>query len=235
MDHITKSGKPVVGHNCFLDMLFLTQSFATDLDEKTFKDFKAILQENFNAIYDTKYVINTLVPTMKETNLEKVYNFVINGEFDKVHPNTVTCSLDPAISYGHAAHEAGYDAYMTGVVFAKQKAVATEEQLNAIVNCVYLMGCEQSPMVLTRDEESVDLSNVFLVTNFPASFTNDTFQEESRFGPNIRIRWINDTSCLVILQAPQEDVAVRVKALKDWEVVALHEIESGPATKKIKV
>ena len=85
---------------------------------------------------------------------------------------------------------------------------------------------------------------MFLVTNFPSAFTNDTFQEESRFGTNIRIRWVSDTSCLVILQTPQKegdaDVAARVKALKDWKVVALHDVEvtenaAGPATKKIKV
>jgi len=241
MDHITKSGKPIVGHNCFLDMLFLTQSFATDLQEKTYAEFKKIVLESFPAIYDTKYVINTLVPTLKETNLEKVHNFVINGEFDKVHPNTVTCSLDPSITYAHAAHEAGYDAYMTGVIFAKQKAVATSEQLKTIANCVFLMGCEQSPMSLTREEGAVDLTKAFLVTNFPSTFTNDTFQEEARFGPNIRIRWVSDTSCLVILQAPLkegDDVAARVKALPDWEVVALHEVEHdnlAPAAKKIKV
>lgn len=241
MDHITKSGKPVVGHNCFLDMLFLTQSFATDLEEKTYAEFKKILLKNFPSVFDTKYVSNTLVPTLKETNLEKVYNFAINGEFDKVHPNSVTCSLDPSITYAHAAHEAGYDAYMTGVVFAKQRAVATEEQLKTIANCVFLMGCEQSPMTITRDEEPVDLSKVFLVTNFPSAFTNDTFQEEARFGPNIRVRWVSDTSCLVILQTPQkedDDVATRVKALTDWEVVALYDVESetlSPAAKKIKV
>jgi len=241
MDHIAKSGKPIVGHNCFLDMLFLTQSFATDLQEKTYADFKKILLENFPAIYDTKYVINVVVPTLKETNLEKVYNFVVNGEFDKLHPNGVTCSLDPSITYGHAAHEAGYDAYMTGVVFAKQQAVATEDQLQKVTNCVYLMGCEQSPMTLKREEDPVDLTKAFLVTNFPTAFTNDTFQEEARFGPNIRIRWVSDTSCLVILQPTQkegDDVTARVKALKDWEVVALHEIEPEnivPAAKKIKV
>jgi hypothetical protein len=87
----------------------------------------------------------------------------------------------------------------------------------------------------------VDLSKVFLVTKFPSTFTNETFQQESRFGPNIRIRWVSDTSCLVILQTPQkegDDVAARVKALKDWEVVIYSEVEPenlGPAAKKIKV
>jgi CAF1 family ribonuclease len=69
MDHIAKSGKPVVGHNCFLDLMFLTQSFVTDLQNNTLAEFKKIVLENLPAIYDTKYVTNALVPTMKETNL----------------------------------------------------------------------------------------------------------------------------------------------------------------------
>ena len=76
MDHITKSGKPIVGHNCFLDMLFLTQSFATDLEEKTYADFKKILLENFPAVYDTKYATNTLAPTLKETNLGILFSIL---------------------------------------------------------------------------------------------------------------------------------------------------------------
>lgn len=39
---------------------------------------------------------------------------------------------------------------LKGVIFAKQREVATEEQLKAIANCVNLMGCEQSPLTLTR-------------------------------------------------------------------------------------
>ena len=46
---------------------------------------------------------------------------------------------------------------------------------------------------------------MFFVTNFPAAFTNDTFQEEKRFGSNIKVKWIDDTSCLVILQVRERE------------------------------
>jgi hypothetical protein len=86
----------------------------------------------------------------------------------------------------------------------------------------------------------VDLSKIFLVTNFPTAFTTDTFQEEARFGPSVRVKWVTDTSCLVIVLAQKEgeDVATRVKEFKDWEVVALHDVVPevlGPLSKKIKV
>lgn len=69
MDHIAKSNKPVVGHNCFLDLMFLTQSFASDLQNKKFGEFKKIVLESFPSIFDTKYFISCLVPSMKETGL----------------------------------------------------------------------------------------------------------------------------------------------------------------------
>jgi hypothetical protein len=82
---------------------------------------------------------------------------------------------------------------------------------------------------------------MFFVTNFPTAFTNDIFQEEARFGSSIRVKWVDDTSCLVILQGEEkegvEEITKRVKAFDDWEVVALHERDdlAGPVAKKIKV
>jgi len=235
IDHLAKSGKPVVGHNCFLDLLFMMQSFSADLEQKSFSEFKKLALECFGVVFDTKTAINELVPTMKETGLEKVYNFVTNGEFDKLHPNKVTCTLDPSVTYTHSAHEAGYDAYMTGMVFAKQKAVATPEQLEKLANCVFLFACEQSPMTLTRQEDDVDLTRMYLVNDFPSAFTNDTFQEAARFGANVRVKWIDDTSCLVVLQndPSKEEIAKvteRVKNIKDWVVVVLSEQMGGSSS-----
>lgn len=48
-----------------------------------------------------------------------MHNFITNGEFDKLHPNNITFALDPSVSYAHSAHEAGYDAYMTGTYIAE--------------------------------------------------------------------------------------------------------------------
>lgn len=69
MDYIAKSGKPVVGHNCFLDLLFMVQSFNTNLESKSFTEFKQAALESFGVVYDTKHLISALVPTLRETGL----------------------------------------------------------------------------------------------------------------------------------------------------------------------
>lgn len=52
---IWKAQKTFVGHNCFLDLLYLHQCFLEPLPENYF-DFKKIIKNSGNKFYDTKYI-----------------------------------------------------------------------------------------------------------------------------------------------------------------------------------
>ncbi len=54
---------------------------------------------------------------------EKVYKFVTEGELEKLHSTNVTCKLSPTVTYSHSAHEAAYDAYMTGSSLFDRKSL----------------------------------------------------------------------------------------------------------------
>ncbi len=108
-----------------------------------------------------------------------------------------------------------------------------------------------------RAEDPVDLSKVYLVSNFPSSFNNDTFQEKARFGANIRIKWVDDTTCVVVLLPNQgatkekdteneemkdsdggdKGIDARVRSLTDWQIISLADKVGNaqePVTKKKK-
>jgi len=220
IDHLARSNKPVVGHNSFLDWLFITQSFVADFQNADYNQYKEILKANFGQIFDTKVLMQTLEPTLLETSLEKVYKFVNSEEFTKKLPRQVTVNMHTS---SESPHEAGYDAYMTGVIFAKQLAHASAKQATETYkNCIYLYGCDQSPMTIGREEDAVDLTRSFLVSEFDDSFTTDKIQADSRFGGETKVKWIDDTTCVVTVKSGDpKEVEERVKKLPDWKVVAL--------------
>ena len=56
IEKIISSNKPIVGHNCFIDLLFIMSHFMDDIP-KNFHTFKLKLKNEFGGgIYDTKYL-----------------------------------------------------------------------------------------------------------------------------------------------------------------------------------
>ena len=55
VDLIREAKKPVVMHNCLLDLTKLVQNFVVDLPE-TLEDFRQVVDTGFGSIYDTKFI-----------------------------------------------------------------------------------------------------------------------------------------------------------------------------------
>mgnify|MGYP002051690254 CR=1 FL=1 len=55
MRHVSKSGKPLVGHNCLLDLIKIYHQFFKKLP-KYYKEFKKEIHKVFPVIFDTKNI-----------------------------------------------------------------------------------------------------------------------------------------------------------------------------------
>ena len=118
VDLLIKAKKPLIGHNMFLDIMFLYQQFIADLPA-SLEEFIHNFSFYFPSIYDTKAMGETLgfftattlnAMSTKCTNDKKFSNYLA-FDFDLAHgfdKYTTKASL----------HEAGYDSYITGVAFA---------------------------------------------------------------------------------------------------------------------
>lgn len=115
---IIKAKKPIIGHNMFLDIMFLYQQFIADLPD-TLEEFVHNFGFYFPVMYDTKAMAETLgfftqttlnAMSNKCTSDKKFQNY-LEFEYD------LTSGFDKYISKT-ALHEAGYDSYITGVCFA---------------------------------------------------------------------------------------------------------------------
>lgn len=113
-----KARKPLVGHNMFLDILFVYQQFIADLP-----DSLEVLIHNFShyfpQIYDTKAMAESL-GFFTRTDLSSMSNKCLT---DKKFKNYLEFEYDLGQGFNKymqktALHEAGYDSYLTGVVFA---------------------------------------------------------------------------------------------------------------------
>ncbi|GBG31511.1 PolyA-specific ribonuclease PARN [Hondaea fermentalgiana] len=118
---IRDAKKPFIGHNCFLDMSHIFAKFFGTPPER-FEDFRANLHEIFPMLADTKHVyqsnekLSSLVGSMPLGDLYKTTSDAVL--------NHASVKLGPEFSrYQDASenfhHEAGYDAFMTGVVFGR--------------------------------------------------------------------------------------------------------------------
>ena len=117
IDKMTESGKLVIGHNMILDVAQIVNQFCGPLPE-TLGDFKSILTSVFPRLVDTKLMANT-IPFKQEifnSSLEELYKTVQYAPYSlpEVKP------AEAALGYsqgGERYHEAGYDAYITGLCF----------------------------------------------------------------------------------------------------------------------
>jgi poly(A)-specific ribonuclease len=117
----------VVGHNVKFDLCFLYHQFFKELPETYERFTNSMSKEFFATCYDTK-VFSLYAGKMGKSDLQYLYKKVTT---DKRYKNNLTFEPDEEednksknklfSTYekdGGQGHDAGFDAYMTGIVFA---------------------------------------------------------------------------------------------------------------------
>ncbi|KAI8597066.1 ribonuclease H-like domain-containing protein [Dissophora ornata] len=158
LDMISDARKPLIGHNCFLDLMQISQQFLWDLPLEL-DDWKRALMLEWDTIIDTKHLaghplISPLLPT---TALETVSESVQKAPFATVGPKIVmaenfnryladasvpvAANVAPqeSVTKGEETkddpkyHEAGYDAYITGQAFLRFTGYIIKERQRLMV------------------------------------------------------------------------------------------------------
>ena len=55
IEQIVKLKKPLIGHNCFSDIIRIYQNFVDELP-KSYRNFKKTIHKTFPTFYDTKHI-----------------------------------------------------------------------------------------------------------------------------------------------------------------------------------
>jgi len=129
-DLIVEEQKPVVGHNLFMDLLFLHEKFYLPLPTKL-KDFKKNINRLFPSIFDTKNIIHRerrrledeLGFNFQTTSLSELYAIFDSnkGKLGSLYSPVVDHASPGKYSAeeNRIPHEAGYDSYIAGYVFLR--------------------------------------------------------------------------------------------------------------------
>eukprot|EP00930_Biecheleria_cincta_P054952 TRINITY_DN41328_c0_g1_i1.p1 TRINITY_DN41328_c0_g1~~TRINITY_DN41328_c0_g1_i1.p1 ORF type:complete len:605 (+),score=133.46 TRINITY_DN41328_c0_g1_i1:63-1817(+) len=138
---LAKARKPVVGHAVMYDLLFALSHFQGLLPE-SYSKFKELVQDLFPLLFDTQLLVKSepfkYKPQPKDADpgSNKIHRFgsMALGQVFKVFEDEAVAAraagkgrIEIKLAEGHdrygpdkaaAFHEAGYDAYITGCVFA---------------------------------------------------------------------------------------------------------------------
>ncbi|KAA0721650.1 Poly(A)-specific ribonuclease PARN [Triplophysa tibetana] len=219
---VSKSGKLVVGHNMLLDVMHTIHQFCGPVPEEL-DDFKEVTMSVFPRLVDTKLMasIQPFKEIIHNTSLGELHKRLIEKPFKS--PKT-ECPVDFQ-SYNTSSeqlHEAGYDAYITGLCFIsmanylgtfltppKSHISARSKLLEPFYNKLFLMRVIDIPYLNMCGPDLQPKRDHVLYVTFPKEWkTCDLYQLFSAFG-NIQVSWIDDTSAFVSLsQTDQVQIAI---------------------------
>uniref|UniRef100_A0A7N8XHF7 Poly(A)-specific ribonuclease PARN n=1 Tax=Mastacembelus armatus TaxID=205130 RepID=A0A7N8XHF7_9TELE len=245
---ISKSGKLVVGHNMLLDVMHTIHQFYCPLPEDLL-DFKEVTMCVFPRLLDTKLMASTqpfkeLITNTSLAELEKQL---------KESPFKSPQVAEGFPSYNTAQeqlHEAGYDAYITGLCFISManylgsfltppKAYISPRSklIEPFFNKLFLMRIIDIPYLnITGPDLQPKRDHVLYVT-FPKEWkTSDLYQLFSAFG-NIQVSWIDDTSAFVSLsQTDQVQIAMNTsRYAESYRIQTYAEYIQGKQQEKEKL
>uniref|UniRef100_A0A8C6NHC7 Poly(A)-specific ribonuclease PARN n=1 Tax=Nothobranchius furzeri TaxID=105023 RepID=A0A8C6NHC7_NOTFU len=205
---ISKSGKLVVGHNMLLDVMHTIHQFYCSLPEV--HDY---LTASFYSPKFDELINNTSLAELEKQVKESPFK----------PPQVEAAEGFPSYDTAQEQlHEAGYDAYITGLCFIsmanhlgsfltppKAYISAKSKLIEPFVNKLFLMRIIDIPYLnITGPDLQPKRDHVLYVT-FPKEWkTSDLYQLFSAFG-NIQVSWIDDTSAFVSLsQTDQVQIAM---------------------------
>ncbi|KAJ8923107.1 hypothetical protein NQ315_001660 [Exocentrus adspersus] len=230
---VVNSGKLVVGHNACLDILHSLDKFLNPLPAD-YEEFKELTHSLFPKILDTKYMssLEPLVEHISSNVLKNLLESVSKEPFEI--PDVVIEEEEVGYSLkDEKEHEAGYDAYITGLSFlamwkylgslsgVKGAEIFTNfDLLQPYINKIYLMVLiENQYMNLAGEDLTVSKDHVFYLT-FPKEWKmNNIVQLFSPFG-NVYVSWLDDTSAYVGLYK-RDQAAIALSTLSQSDTYSI--------------
>ncbi|XP_022911261.2 poly(A)-specific ribonuclease PARN-like [Onthophagus taurus] len=233
---ITQSGKLVIGHNMCLDLLHTIDKFLIPLPED-YNEFKDCAHMLFSQVLDTKFMscMDPFKSLITSNVLGHLLETVSKDPFEtpRINVESEGYSLEDK-----REHEAGYDAFITGVAFlAMWRHLGSIENfdydqnfgnfrlLTPYINKLFLMRLQDTPYIhLGGDDPIPPRDHVFYLT-FPKEWKqNDIVQLFSPFG-SVHISWINDRSAYVGL-AKRNQAAIVLNTLSQSDTYRIMTYDS---------
>eukprot|EP00736_Rhodelphis_marinus_P001285 Rmarinus@m.25845 len=222
-DALSKAKCPIVGHHCLYDLLFLYNHLHAKLPE-TLVEFKTKLKELFPVVYDTKHL--AMLADMGSLALESLHA-AVKERFPQIQIEFAP-GFDMYKS-STAAHEAAYDAYITGIAYVHLRQHLSDslarDALHSLPlqNRMYVMR-NIFTLNLEQDEDDVE-KGTHLYATWKGGVNVDTVLKKHEL--DAQTFWCGDNAMAVVVYTEMTE-EVRAK-LVDNE----HDIEFSSLVDKI--
>ncbi|KAM3916669.1 poly(A)-specific ribonuclease PARN [Leptodactylus fuscus] len=221
---VSSSGKLVIGHNMMLDVMHTINQFYCQLPEDM-EEFKRLTNCVFPRVLDTKLMASTqpFKAIISHTVLAELEKRLQMAPFKP--PNVESAEGFPSYDTGAGQlHEAGYDAYITGLCFItmadylgtflsppQTHVTVQSDVITPFFNKLFLMRITDIPYLNLDGPDLLPKRDNVLHVTFPKEWkASDLYQLFSAFG-KIQVSWIDDTSAFVTLtQTDQVQIAVNI-------------------------
>jgi CAF1 family ribonuclease len=229
---LVASKKPVIGHNCLFDFMFMMRWLDTPFaegDMQTLTGFKKKFNSYFPVVFDTKYIASCEfdgIP-MQDSALGELYSTT-------VRPATESGALKLSFANGFEGfytgggqfHDAGYDAYCTGAIFTQQlKTSGSMAKMTELAGNKLFMMYSMFHMDLEPGNPNGWLKitgSLVHLSNFGADTKNDAvlaiFTAAGYELNTLEVSWIDGTSLFVAVNSTEsgEDILSKVVLPTDW-------------------
>ena len=208
MWRLSESKKLIIGHNMFVDTMFILRHFFSSQLPDSSDKFKSNLNSIFPNLVDTKFLASK--EPFLSLKLSTTLNELHAGLSEKIPKVTFENEDYDKNSESKQLHDAAYDSYLTGCCYALMKEYLCNNEefksfnLKNYENKIYLMKINGYYYLdLIDEQETPSTENMFHV-NFPKEWTRDDLNK--MFDPfgKISVRWIDDYSAIVMLNETQD-------------------------------
>ena len=151
----------LIGHNMSLDLMFIIANLGDSLPDE-YTEFKKMIKNNFENIYDTKLIFEEF----KKNEINRNNNIIIKdikSILDNMYPylkSRFNNSIKFVIQNGDQQfkeeqfHSAGYDSYITGICFLYMtQGDKTGQILENMKNKIFLMNSLYKCMDLNKNDD----------------------------------------------------------------------------------
>ncbi|XP_040151331.1 poly(A)-specific ribonuclease PARN-like isoform X1 [Anopheles arabiensis] len=207
LQELAKARKLIIGHNMLLDLFYVLRQFFKPLPAD-YQEFKKLTKEYFPLLLDTKYLCTNaeIKVNVNSSVLAHVYDAVSKAPFSipTVHPEL------PDYQYSvddEKKHEAGYDAYLTGLCFlglvSKFKAnllqLPKDPNLKHYLNRIFITRLTDVNYIYLNGKEPTQTREHIFYATFPETWRTGDIQNKFKpFGP-VHVSWLDNTSAFVAL------------------------------------
>lgn len=201
IDAVLDHRLPIVGHNCWLDLMHFWQKFIQPLP-RNYGEWKKEIYALIPKLIDTKYLASVLL-NLESTSLGDLTEHFVEASLPIKRSRKQTAHF----------HDAGYDSLCTGQVFLgmmrKQWPQAANlhshltEMFNIHGHRLHMMQSDYPYINLAGDDVEPDRSTVLVITDFLPTCTTQHLQTALATElplANLSIQWIDQQYAMVILE-----------------------------------